>query len=329
MDSDRSYSAIRDASVEATLARELPALARSVAALNLSGVAGLALGGGYGRGEGGAKDGRPYNDLDIFVFSDLPEGRSGEIAGALEPVSREYTDRLGVDVDFTVRVAARLRLDERRLMVQELLRGHEVLSPEGFDLARWAGLREYPAAEVPAMEAARLLMNRGMGLAFASGRFLSPQFDPERDGGFVARNLNKAVLGAGDAVLVARGEYAWSVRERAKRLADAGYDEAVSWKFSPSDRAPSEFPRRWRAARVAWLAAEAELVSRCGGELSRRSLYQALRWLKRRHSAGRLSETGLDCTVRVLREVRKLLERCPDGVPEVPAGLLRDWQTFN
>lgn len=329
MDSDRSYSAIRDASVETLLARELPALARSVAALRLPGVAGLALGGGYGRGEGGVKDGRPYNDLDFFVFSDLPESRNGEIAEALEPVSREYTARLGVDVDFTVRVAARLRLDERRLMVQELLRGHEVLFPADFDLARWAGLSEHAASEVPAMEAARLLMNRGMGLAFASEKYLSPQFDLARDGGFVARNLNKAVLGAGDARLVARGEYAWSVRERAAKLSDAGYDEAVSWKFTPVDRERAEFPRRWQAARAAWLAAAEELMTRCGDELHRRSAYQALRWLKRRHSIGKILETGLDCTVRVLREVRELLSGCPDGVSEVPTGLLRDWKTFN
>lgn len=329
MRAERFHTANRDASAEAILARELPALAQSVAELHLPGVAGLALGGGYGRGEGGAKDGGLYNDLDFFVFSDLPESRSGELAEALEPVSREYTARLGVDVDFTVRVAARLRLDERRLMVQELLRGHEVLSPAGFNLAKWAGLKEYPAAEVPAMEAARLLMNRGMGLAFASEKFLAPHFDLDRDGGFVSRNLNKAVLGAGDALLVARGEYAWSVRARAEKLADAGYDEAVSWKFSPTDRSVAEFPDRWQTARAAWLAAETELDSRCGGVLSRRSLYQALRWLKRRKSPGRVSETGLDCTVRVLRGVRELLEDCPDGVVEVPAGLLRDWRTFN
>ena len=47
------YTGIGDPAAEELLNRALPRIGRDIAALHLNGVAGVYLGGGYGRGEGG------------------------------------------------------------------------------------------------------------------------------------------------------------------------------------------------------------------------------------------------------------------------------------
>ncbi|MBQ3343632.1 MAG: hypothetical protein IJG84_17155 [Kiritimatiellae bacterium] len=140
-----------------------------VAALKLPRLAGVVLGGGYGRGEGGAIECRLSNDLDFFAITEpgVPEAEAiAEIAAALEPVSRKWTAEIGVDVDFAVKTPWRLKHDEERLMVQELLRGYfDVAGRKGEEL--FSGIRRVDAADLPWSEAARLLMNRGMGLLLA------------------------------------------------------------------------------------------------------------------------------------------------------------------
>ena len=328
MTAERTYSAIRDESVERLLARELPCVAEAVSALRLPGLAGLVLGGGYGRGEGGAWEGRPSNDLDFFVLSDLPESRLGEIVTALEPVSRDFTARLGVDVDFTVRAASRVRLDGGRLMIQELLRGHVVLAPQGFDLSAWCGVPERPAGDVPVSEAARLLMNRGMGLVLAAARLRQADLS-EHDVQFVARNINKAVLGAGDVRLLAERRYAWSVRERADRLDRPAYRAAVAWKFEPRPVSAAELPSRWETARTELLGAAEALEAARSDALAQRSVYQLLRWFRRRRTCGDVRSWGVDCTVRVARKVVSWLKGPQAVTTDAPQDLVRDWSVFN
>ena len=92
-------------------------------ALRVPLLAGVVLGGGYGRGEGGIVT-RTFtlsNDLDFFAITEdgAPEAKTvAEIAAALEPVSKKWTEKLGVDVDFAVKTPWRLKHDESRLMVQ-------------------------------------------------------------------------------------------------------------------------------------------------------------------------------------------------------------------
>ena len=112
---------------------------------------------------------RLSNDLDFFAITEpgAPEAEVvPAITAALEPVSKKWTRELGVDVDFAVKTPWRLKHDEERLMVQELLRGYfDVAGRKGEEL--FAGIRRVDAAELPWSEAARLLMNRGMGLLLA------------------------------------------------------------------------------------------------------------------------------------------------------------------
>ena len=353
---DVSFTAARDAAADATVRAALPEIVAAVRGCALPGFAGLVLGGGYGRGEGGATAAhRLYNDLDLFVFLDAPEAAFPSFAQRLAPVAAAFTARLGVDVDFTLRTASRLRRDGRRLMVQELLRGHVALDPADFDLAAWSGVRPRAAADLPAGEAARLIMNRGMGLEFARRRLAA---NGGRADAFVLRNLNKAVLGAGDARLIAEGRYAWRLDAREAALADdAAYARACAFKRRPPDDAAATsaalpptadaaatsaalpraddaaatsaalpcaaLPPTWDEAFAAWRAAAAALFARRGRELRRRSPYQLARWIARRRTLGALATLGQDCTVRVLERIRATLA---DGVPP---DVERDWEVFN
>ena len=358
---ERKFTLARDERVEAVIAAALPRIAAAVAELALPGFAGLVLGGGYGRGEGGATpDGRPYNDLDFFILTPdaniltamtatggltpwaktmgsdptlhAAKTMESDPISSLSAVSSRFSAELGVDVDFTLRTAERLKHDERRLMVQELLRGHVVLAPENFSVAEWAGLKEYPASEVPADEAARLVMNRGMGLLFAAEKLAGAEPLSEDDVSFVRRNINKAILGAGDALLISRGEYAWTLAERVSRLGDAEYARAAEWKARPSVDA-KDLSELLEAARRSLLSAAVELEAKRGREISRRSVYEALRFMKRRRSLGRIADFGVKGETRVMRDVVAALANARIGMSREAAAikpsLLADWRIFN
>ena len=296
------------------------AIGAEIAALRVPALAGVVLGGGYGRGEGGAigpEGGNGEyalsNDLDFFAIAEDGAPEAEAVAGimaALKPVSGKWTKELGVDVDFAAKTPWRLKHDETRLMVQELVRGYfDIAGKKGEEL--FSGIERRAAEALPWNEAARLLMNRGMGLLLAK----------EGLGGsdFVVRNINKCILGAGDARLIARHAYAWRAGERAKTLGDALYSAAVEWKFRPK----AEPVCGWETAREAWLAALDDVSSGAGG--SSRSLRNAARWLVRRRSVGDIRTFAMDPAVRVLESVaRRVRERrAPD------AGLMRDWHVFN
>ena len=320
------YSGVRDPGLEALFDRVLPQLAADVRACGVPRLAGVWLGGGYGRGEGGvrrAADGsaRPYNDIDLFVFMDgASSAEKDACARALAPVAAKYAAVFGADVDFCrPRNPADYKKDEGRLMIQELKRGHVALlgGPGLLD-----HVRTLSADELPQTEAVRLLMNRGMGLILAAREARSLR--TPASAAFFLRNVNKAVLGAGDARLLADGRYAWTIGERAARLGDARYDAAVAFKFRPSDDLPSEGAEAlWRTARDVWMQA-AERVG-CAGP---RTVREAARWIVRRRSLGPLGSFGQDCAVRVLRQVRDALAKDFGDIRLAPS-LLRDWQRFN
>ena len=184
--------------VDALVADAVAKIGAEVEALHMPELAGVVLGGGYGRGEGGvfAEGGaeRLSNDLDFFAVT-VPGASSGAlraVAGALAPIGQAWTVRLGVDVDFVVRTPWRIKHDEARVMIQELVRGHvDVAGRPGAELFKDVVRR--PPEDLPWGEAVRLLVNRGVGLVLARA---------SADEAFAERNVNKCVLGAGDAVLI-------------------------------------------------------------------------------------------------------------------------------
>jgi hypothetical protein len=310
-----SAHAYRSEEADRIVEGALRGIAADLAALRVPRLAGVVLGGGYGRGEGGVKpDGRLSNDLDFYAL--VAPGSGDRVADAaaqtLVPLGRKWSERLGLDVDFTVKTPERMKKDEARLMVQELVRGYcDVWGKAGEEL--FAQVARRAAEDVPRSEAVRLLANRGAGLLLAR--------EPGRDPEFVARNIAKGVMGAGDARLVARGAYRWKAEERREALGDARYAAALAWKFRPRE----EPPCTWEEAREAWLAA-AEEVGR--GAERRRTVRNALRWVVRRRTWGDWRTAGWDPEERLLAGIARVLG---DGVAEgtvFPKDLRRDWEVF-
>ena len=336
--------------LDRALADALAAIGAEIGAMRVPSLAGVVLGGGYGRGEGGARgefkvqspkfevesskaDGacRLSNDLDFFAITKegATDADAAAVAKALEPLSRRWSEKLGIDVDFTGRTPWRLRHDQERLMVQELVHGYvDVAGATGESL--FAGIARREPSDLPWMEAARLLMNRGMGLLLAAEKLRSvadgrhPSSDCRLSDvhSFVNRNINKCILGAGDARLIANRRYRWRAPERAEALRDQMYRNAVAWKFRPEESAVCD----WSAARDVWRAAYEEVmeIGAREGALGR-SLRQAARWVVRRRTLGAPASFGQNCTVRVLRGVA----RCIESRSAIPPSLRRDWEIFN
>ena len=305
---------------DAIVERAIAGIGAEIDAMSVPKLRGVVLGGGYARGEGGVKtapDGSQNlsNDLDFYVVAE--DGSSAAdfaaIAASLSGVAERWSAKLSVDVDFSpAKTPWRMKHDEERIMIQELVHAWcDVAGLPGKEL--FAHIVRRAPQELPWMEAARLLMNRGIGLLLASAG---------GDPGFVARNLNKCVLGAGDAELVAAGKYAWKAEDRAAALGDAMYSAALEWKFRPRPGAP--FTRD--EARARWLAAFARVMDagRAQGAL-RRSVRQAARWVARRRTLGELGTFGRDCTVRVLASTARAVET---DSPLSPS-LKKDWEIFN
>lgn len=180
----------------------------------------LLLGGGYGRGEGGvlkteAGD-RPYNDLEFYVFISgnnlLNERRFGR---KLHRLAHNLTPEAEVEVEFKIISAAKLRHSPASMFYYDLVVGHRRLLG---DESLFAGCEHHrDARKLPLSEATRLLMNRCSGLLFAREKLEHAIFTVDA-ADFVCRNLAKAQLAFGDAVLTAFGQYHWSCLERHERL---------------------------------------------------------------------------------------------------------------
>jgi rhamnosyltransferase len=180
----------------------------------------LVLGGGYGRGQGGVlktnSGDAPYNDLEFYVF--MRGNRVLNERRYHRPL-RELGERLSADaglhVEFKVDSLPRLRRSPVTMFSYDLISGHcTLLGGENI----FAGCEHHlDAAKIPLAEATRLLFNRGTGLLLAKELLQKQQLTAE-ESDFVGRNLAKAQLALGDAVLVGAGKYNWSCLERQNAL---------------------------------------------------------------------------------------------------------------
>lgn len=189
------------------------------------------LGGGYGRGEGGvlrtSGGDRPYNDIDFYVAvrgrRQMTEMRYGR---ALEALGHILTHLAGVEVEFKVTSFAELRSKPISMFSYDLFAGNRLLWG---DPQLLAGCEHHIQVEqLPLSEATRLLMNRGTGLLLAREKLSAKTVSPD-DVDFIRRNIAKAALACGDAVLAARGFYHWSCRERHRRLQRIARLEPSAW----------------------------------------------------------------------------------------------------
>jgi hypothetical protein len=207
----------------------------------------IALGGSYGRGEGGLlqrADGSRalYNDLDYFAFCRRKNDAATE--EVLREIEKRESHRLGVDVEFKRITESDLGIDpSSSMMFYDLISGYEVIW--GVDLLRkFAG--SIDPTRISREEAMRLLWNRASGLYFARCAI-----ELGRDVNFVQRNHQKCALSLGDAILATRGQYTSSVDERLARFKNLAtsdpwievllpaYKEAIAFKVRPHLRVMS------------------------------------------------------------------------------------------
>lgn len=263
---------------------------------------GLLLGGGYGRGEGGVlltdAGARPYNDLEFYVFirgnNWLNERR---YRAALQKLGHEIAHSAGIEIEFKIISAGKLRHSPPSMFYYDLLMGHRWLwGHEGI----LVGCGHHRLAHrIPAAEATRLLMNRCSGLLFAREKLRHWPFT-EADADFVGRNLAKAQLAFGDAVLTAFGQYHWSCRQRHAHLRELAATEKFDWlpELLAHHAAGVEFklhPRRTRAP-LATLMAQHEELSSIG--------LRVWLWLESRR-LGRTFSSGRDYAL-------SSLDKCPE-----------------
>ncbi len=189
------------------------------------------LGGGYGRGEGGVlRDTAgdwPYNDLEFYVavrgnrhFNEMRFGRALHVLGEI------LTHLADVEIEFKITSLAELQSRPVSMFSYDLIAGHHWLWGDAAALQK---LQHHLVAEqIPISEATRLLMNRGTGLLLARTKLAAENFT-DLDADFVRRNIAKAALACGDAVLTARGLYSWSCRERHRQLERIARLEPSLW----------------------------------------------------------------------------------------------------
>lgn len=181
---------------------------------------GLLLAGGYGRGEGGVLETpeghQPYNDMEFYVFlrgSTLLNDR--RFKAKLHHLGEQLSIQAGIEVEFKVLSLAHLRRAPVSMFSYDFVVGHRWII--GSDALFQGCEHHQEAADIPLEEATRLLFNRCSGLLFSVERLRREDFTSE-DADFVGRNLAKAQLALGDAILAACGHYHWSCRERHRRF---------------------------------------------------------------------------------------------------------------
>jgi hypothetical protein len=191
------------------------------------------LGGGYGRGEGGVlRSGgadRPYNDLEFYVavsgnrhLNEIRYQRPLEVLGEI------LTHLADAEVEFKVTSLAQMAARPVSMFSYDLAAGHRLLwggAPAELE-ADW---RHHRCPEnIPQAEATRLLMNRCSGLLFARVQLRREPFTATA-ADFVRRNVAKAQLACGDALLTAHGRYHWSCTERHRRLEELAMERRSAW----------------------------------------------------------------------------------------------------
>ena len=254
------------------LQERLEALARKTEEALKGNLEALFLGGGYGRGEGSVvvRDGRelPYNDFDLTI---VLKNKSQPSEKILLAVAEPFAHELHIEVDFSRPLDGDdIRHWPHTLMWYELAHGHQTLYGPPNLLKELAP--SYIWALPPAVEATRLLLNRGAGLLW-SLRILNG-LDKATDVDFLRRNVFKALQAMGDAAMLWDGNYSVAYQGREVLLEKLykkdpdwplpleDYRQAMVFKLAP-DEAPTSAIDEPRLRQVCdlWIASFLRLES--------------------------------------------------------------------
>lgn len=209
----------------------------------------LALGGGYGRGEGGIRrhaDGRctPHNDYDLVLVH--RPGTRAVVAAWCHDVHRRFSPVFGLHVDVTPLEGGGLAGLPQSLTWYEFGQGHVVWWGDGAVLAPLAARR---LDQVDPWEWGRLLVNRSAGVVCARWRRaghdlpLGAEEDPVV---FATRQVEKAWLALGDVWLADRGLYhdrlavrsrTWAAQVERPAWAER-WEQAAAYKRRPRELSP-------------------------------------------------------------------------------------------
>ena len=298
------------------------------------------LGGSYGRGDGGVRqdknNGILYNDLDFFVFA---RKRYCDAASLLKEIAEKYEKELKIDVDFSKVMSVNdIKNNATRLMMQELKRGYHRVCGEDL-LEKY--LPEIPAEKLPYSEACRLLLNRGMGLLLAGEKITGNSTEID----FILRNLNKAILGACDAFLIAEKKYKWSITGRLAEINNSElsveckklYTRAVEFKKSPNRDVVPDLNSYWIAVRDIFRecmehicgnnCSEIYLPCRQSGEISLKNLIKYC-IKSRRVPVTELKNHTLPAVAVILPQLYSALKKMPEKI-DLKSKLYQHWLMFN
>lgn len=274
--SNRRFTISGDDELERLIERQLMEITEDLTDnLPRGQIVALVLGGGYGRGEGGAlqtaRGLAPYNDYDLVLIHRCHDAK--RLKQLLQRIHREHSVSCGIHVDITPLKASDLPTLPHTLTWLELQQGHQTLLGDEQALSQ---LGERRLSQIPESEWGRLLFNRGSGLLFSCWMYQGKECHIQ--GGearppFVTRQIEKAWLALGDVWLADRTKYAPSVQERAKSWRAEGvavprwsehYLSAVNFKLNPV----LERPERELIAELAELARlySSELAGRTTAE---------------------------------------------------------------
>ncbi len=181
----------------------------------------------------------------------------GNSDGALHELGQQLSPKAGLHVEFKIDSLSRMRRSPVSIFTHDLVASHRLLfGEEGiFDSCE----HHLQSEDIPLSEASHLLLNRCSGLLLAREILLDADrfaaLAPEQTD-FVGRNLAKAQLCLGDAILVAFRRHHWSCTQRHLRLHHLVVPEPLPWleervkfKLHPRQilKSPSEFEQERRA----------------------------------------------------------------------------------
>ncbi|HZV33792.1 MAG TPA: hypothetical protein VFB72_04380, partial [Verrucomicrobiae bacterium] len=145
---------------------------------------------------------------------------------ALHELGERLSPEIGLHVEFKVDSIEKLRRSPVTMYSYDLVAGHKIIFG---DESLFDGCEHHlDSSEISPSEATRLLFNRCSGLLLVRNLLRGETLNAEQSD-FIGRNLAKAQLGFGDAVLTISGGYHWDCRERHERLNQFKPADAPPW----------------------------------------------------------------------------------------------------